>query len=175
MLRFTMMRGGLVTLALAFTATAGAAQNAPAVATPAAMPAPLAYGLSVGLDTAKKAAAAAVAEARRINVSMAVAVVDTGGHLVYLEKMDGTQTASPQIAIEKARSSVLFRRPTKSFQDTLAQGGLGWRFLGLPGVVPVDGGVPLVEGGKIIGAIGLSGGSSDQDGQCAVAGAAVVK
>lgn len=137
-------------------------------------PAP-AYGTPVGVDMAKKVAAAAVAEARKNSFTMAIAVVDTAGNLVYFEKMDGTQTGSVNVSIEKARSAVLFKRPTKAFQDIVAQGGVGLRMLGLPGAVPVEGGIPLIEGGKIIGAVGASGGSSDQDGQCAQAGASVVK
>jgi len=134
-----------------------------------------AYGMSIGIADAKKAAAASVAEARKNNWTMAIAVVDTAGNLVYFEKMDGTQTGSVNVAIEKARSAVLFKRPTKSFQDTVAQGGAGLRMLALPGAVPVEGGIPLMEGGKIIGAIGASGGTSDQDGQAAQAGAGLTK
>jgi uncharacterized protein GlcG (DUF336 family) len=137
-------------------------------------PAP-AYGTPVGIDMAKKIAAAAVTEARKNNFTMAIAVVDTAGNLVYFEKMDGTQTGSVNVSIEKARSAVLFKRPTKAFQDAVAQGGVGLRMLGLPGAVPVEGGIPLIEAGKIIGAVGASGGTSDQDGQCATAGANVVK
>jgi glc operon protein GlcG len=133
------------------------------------------YGLPIGVDNAKKAAAAALAEARRNNWMMAAAVVDTGGHLVYFEKMDGTQTGSVAVAISKARSAALFMRPTKAFQDLVAAGGDGLRMLGLEGAVPVDGGVPLVIDGKTVGAIGLSGGASPQDGQCARAGADVLK
>jgi glc operon protein GlcG len=134
-----------------------------------------AYGMSIGIADAKKIATAAVAEARKNNWTMAIAVVDTAGNLVYFEKMDGTQTGSVNVAIEKARSAVLFKRPTKSFQDTVAQGGAGLRMLALPGAVPVEGGIPLMEGGKIIGAIGASGGTSDQDGQAAQAGASLTK
>jgi uncharacterized protein GlcG (DUF336 family) len=133
------------------------------------------YGLPIGGDDAKKAAAAAIAEARANGWTMAAAVVDTGGHLVYFEKMDGTQTGSVAISISKARCSALFMRPTKAFQDLLAGGGDGLRVLGLEGAVPVDGGVPLVKAGKIVGAIGLSGGASSQDGQCARAGAESLK
>jgi uncharacterized protein GlcG (DUF336 family) len=127
------------------------------------------------LDSAKRAATAAVAEAKKNSWTMAVAVVDTAGNLVYFEKMDGTQTGSVNVSIEKARSAVLFKRPTKAFQDVVAGGGVGLRILGLPGAVPVDGGVPLMSEGRIIGAIGLSGGTSEQDGQCAAAGANTVK
>ena len=141
------------------------AQNAPAPA----------YGMSLNAESAKKVAAAAIAEARKKNLTMAISVVDTAGNLVYFEKMDGTQTGSVNVSIEKARSAVLFKRPTKSFQDTVAQGGVGLRMLGLPGAVPVEGGIPLMEAGKIVGAIGASGGTSEQDGQCAQAGANVMK
>ncbi len=128
-------------------------------------------GSNIGVDDAKKAAAAAIAEARRNNWTMAAAVVDLGGHLVYFEKMDGTQTGSVAVSIGKARSAALFMRPTKAFQDVVAGGGDGLRMLALEGAVPVEGGVPLVLGGKIVGAIGVSGGASSQDGQCARAGA----
>jgi uncharacterized protein GlcG (DUF336 family) len=133
------------------------------------------YGLAITLDNAKKAAAPALAEARKNNWTMAVAIVDSGGDLVYFEKMDATQTGSVTVAIAKARSAALFKRPTKAFQDTLAGGGDGLRVLGLANAVPVDGGIPLVVDGKIVGAIGLSGGTSQQDGQCAQAGANALK
>jgi glc operon protein GlcG len=133
------------------------------------------YGHDDGRPRANRACSGAVAEARKNNWTMAIAVVDTAGNLVYFEKMDGTQTGSVNVSIEKARSAVLFKRPTKSFQDTVAQGGAGLRMLALPGAVPVEGGIPLMEGGKIIGAIGASGGTSDQDGQAAQAGASLTK
>ena len=139
----------------------------------AQMPNP--YGAPVTGENAKKAAAAALAEARKNNWTMAAAVVDPAGDLVYFEKVDGTQAASVNIAIDKARSSARFKRPTKALQDALAAGGIGLRMLALQGAVPVDGGVPLLIDGKIVGAIGLSGGTSDQDGQCANAGAATLK
>ena len=133
------------------------------------------YGLAITLDHAKKAAAPALDEARRNQWTMAVAIVDTGGNLVYFEKMDGTQTGSVLVSINKARSAALFKRPTKAFQETLATGGDGLRVLGLENAVPVEGGIPLVIDGKIVGAIGLSGGTSQQDGQCAQAGASALK
>ena len=89
--------------------------------------------------------------------------------------MPDTQLGSVQIAIEKAKSAALFRRPTKVFQDAVAGGGAGLRMLGLTGAVPVEGGIPLIVGGKVIGAVGASGGSSDQDGRTAQAGASSVK
>jgi len=133
------------------------------------------YGISIAADAAKKVAAAAIAEARKNNWAMALAVVDTGGYLVYFERMPDTQLGSVEVAIAKAKTAVLFRRPTKSFQDTVAAGGDGLRMLRLPGVVPVEGGIPLVVDGKIIGAVGASGGSSDQDGRTAQAGVAGLK
>jgi len=132
--------------------------------------APQPYGAPIALDAAKKIAAPALAEAARNNWAMAVAVVDGAGDLVYFEKMDATQAGSIAVAIDKARSAARFKRPTKAFQDLLAAGGDGWRVLGLQGAVPVEGGIPIVIEGKIVGAIGVSGGTSPQDGQCARAG-----
>ena len=117
------------------------------------------YGMPIALDAAKKAAVAAAAEGRKNNWNMAIAIVDTGGHLVYFEKMDNTQTGSVNVAIEKARSAALFRRPTKVFQDGVAAGGEGLRLLRLDGALPIDGGVPIIVGGRILGGIGVSGGS----------------
>ena len=129
------------------------------------------YRAPITLDNAKAAAALALAEAGRQGWTMAVAIVDPAGTLVYYEKMDDTQLGSATVAIAKARSAALFKRPTKEFQDTLAKGADGLRVLRLEGAVPVEGGLPLVVDGKIAGAIGLSGGTSAQDGQCAQAGA----
>jgi glc operon protein GlcG len=137
--------------------------------------APTMYGPSINADTAKKVAAPAVAEAKKNNWTMAVAIVDTAGELVYFEKMDDTQVGSVDVSIDKARSAARFKRPTKAFQDGLAAGGAGLRLLGLNGAVPVEGGIPLMVGGKIVGAIGCSGGTSEQDGQCAQAGAGTLK
>jgi glc operon protein GlcG len=136
---------------------------------------PLEYGPAIGLESAKKIAAVAIAEARKNNWYMAVSVVDPSGTLVYYEKMDNTQTGSANVAIDKARTAALFKRPTKAFQDIVAGGGSGLRILGLPGAVPIEGGVPLVVDGKIVGAIGVSGDSSDHDGICAQAGADALK
>ena len=135
----------------------------------------MSYGTSIMADTAKTVAAPALAEARKNGWTMAVAIVDIGGDLVYFERMDDTQVGSVEVAIAKARSAVRFKRPTKAFQDALAAGGEGLRILALQGAVPVEGGLPLVVGGRIVGAIGLSGGTSAQDGQAAAAGAAALK
>jgi uncharacterized protein GlcG (DUF336 family) len=136
--------------------------------------APQPYGAAIALEAAKKIAGPALAEASKNNWAMAVAVVDGAGDLVYFERMDATQAGSVTIAIAKARSAARFKRPTKAFQDMLAGGGDGWRVLGLEGAVPVEGGIPLVVNGQIVGAIGVSGGTSPQDGQCARAGADAV-
>ena len=132
------------------------------------------YGAPIDLAAAKKIAAAAIEEARKNNFTMAVAVTDPAGDLVYFERMDGTQTGSVRVAEGKARSATMFKRPTKVFQDIVAAGGDGLRILGLEGAVPVEGGLPIVVGGKIVGAIGASGGSSAQDGQVAKAGLAAL-
>lgn len=139
----------------------------------AQMPNP--YGLSISVEDAKKAAALSLAEARKNNWTVAVAVVDPSGNLVYYEKMESTQLGSANISIDKARTAARFKRPTKAFQDALAAGGEGLRVLGLQGVTPVEGGFPLVADGKIVGAIGVSGATSAQDAQCAKAGADAFK
>ena len=139
----------------------------------AQMPNP--YGSPISLENAKKAAAPALAEAAKNNWNVAVAIVDPAGNLIYYEKMDNTQLGSANVAIDKARSAALFKRPTKAFQDALAAGGDSVRLLRIQGVVPVEGGIPLVADGKIVGAIGVSGVTSAQDNQCAKAGADAVK
>ena len=122
------------------------------------------YGSSITVEMAKQLAAPAIAEARKNQWTMAVAIVDISGGLVYFEKMDDTQNGSVDVSIAKARSAARFKRATKVFQDGLAAGGAGLRILALEGAVPIEGGVPIVVGGKIIGAIGVSGGTSEQDG-----------
>jgi glc operon protein GlcG len=146
-----------------------------ALAAPLAQAQVVTYGAPIDLESAKKMAAAAVTEARKNNFTMAIAITDPAGDLVYFEKMDGTQTGSVRVAQGKARSATLFKRPTKVFQEIVAAGGDGLRILGLEGAVPVEGGIPIVVGGKIVGAIGTSGGSSAQDGQVAQAGIAALK
>ena len=121
------------------------------------------------MEVAKKVAAGAAAEATKNNFTMAIAIVDAGGTLTYFEKIDGTQIASVEAAIGKARSANGYKRPTKVFEDAVAGGRNA--LLALPGVLPIEGGVPLVADGKVIGAIGVSGGSAQQDGQVAAAGA----
>jgi uncharacterized protein GlcG (DUF336 family) len=128
------------------------------------------YGTSVSHEQARKALAGAIAEARRINIPMAVAVVDNHGMLVAFERMDNTQTASTEVAQDKGISAAMYRRPTKVFQDLIAGGGVGLRVLSLRGANAVEGGLPLIVDGKIIGGIGVSGGSSEQDGVVAKGG-----
>lgn len=135
---------------------------------PAAAEAPKAAGRVLGLEAARKVAAAAGAEARKNNWNVVIAIVDGAGYLVYLERMDGVQLASVEIAIRKARSAALFRRPTKVFEDQLAGGRQG--VLALPGAMPFEGGLPIVLDGEVIGAIGVSGVTGPQDGQIAKAG-----
>jgi glc operon protein GlcG len=128
------------------------------------------YGAPINLETSKKVAAAAAAEAKKNNFTMVIVVVDSGGLMTYLERIDGTQVASIDAAIGKARSANNFKRPTKAFEDAVAGGRNA--VLGLPGALPIEGGIPLVVDGKIVGAIGVSGGSAQQDGQVAAAGVA---
>ena len=165
----------LIQLTLVFAVFILVAQEALAQARATTAPTNIPYGMPIGVDDAKKAAAAAIAEARKDKLTMAVAIVDTAGLLVYFEKMDGTQNGSVEVSIEKARTSALFRRPSKSFQDALAAGGEGLRLLRLTGAMPVDGGVPIIVGGRLVGAVGVSGGSSEQDGRVAAAGAGALK
>ena len=148
-----------------FTGLAAAAAFTVAVAPAAAQ----SYGATaVNLATAKKIAAAALAEAQKNKWNVAVAVVDMHGFLVYYEKMDDTQSASPVIAVEKAKTAAMFRRPSRAFEEGIAKGRTA--ILGLPGATPITGGLPIVVDGKIIGGVGVSGVTSDQDEQIAKAG-----
>src|SRR5688500_8393617 len=140
-----------------------------------AAPQTMSPGPRLNLETAKKIATPAIAEARKNNWNMAIAIVDTAGDLVYFEKMDDTQIGSVQVAQSKARSAARFKRPTKAFQDALAAGGEGLRILALDGAIPVEGGIPLVSGGKIVGALGAVGGTSQQDGVVAQAAVNALK
>jgi len=130
---------------------------------------PNGYGQAISVETARKIAAAAVAEGKKNGWNIAVAIVDGDGELVFFERIDSTQAGSIVVSQEKARTAARFKRPTKAFEDALAGGRQA--ILGLPGVVPIEGGLPLLVEGKIIGAIGVSGATSQQDGVCAQAGA----
>ena len=133
------------------------------------------YGAPITLEQAKKVVAAAEAEAKKNSWGMVITVLDSGGHVVMTERLDGTQIGSIDVARDKAYSAVAFRRPTKVFEDLVAQGGANLRLLRLRGAAPVEGGIPIVVDGKIVGAIGVSGGTAQQDGQVSKAGADAVK
>jgi uncharacterized protein GlcG (DUF336 family) len=150
------------------------AQTTPAAAPPPAPP-PAPYGMSIGFDAAKKALSAAEAEAKKNNWPVAIAIVDTGGHLVAFSRIDNTQIGSIEIALGKARTANNLRRPTKALQDGIAQGGANLRLLAVRDILPLEGGVPIVVDGKIIGAIGVSGVMSNQDAEVAMAGANAAK
>ena len=166
---------------MALTVAAGLILGAGAQAQPSqpaapSSPPPPEYGLPLNNEQAKAAAAAALAEAKKNNWRMAVAVVGPDGELVYFEKMDGTQNASAALALRKARASALFRRPSKAFADQFAAGNTG--FMSFPDEarpIASEGGIPITMNGKLIGAIGASGGTGQQDGVAATAGANAVK
>jgi uncharacterized protein GlcG (DUF336 family) len=123
---------------------------------------------SVSLEDAKKAAAAAAAEAKKNKWNMAIAILDDGGNLVYFERIDETQIGSIDIAIGKARTAVAYKRPTKVLEDVLNSGQ--YAILSFPNTLPREGGLPILWDGKVIGSIGVSGGTSPQDAQVAKAG-----
>jgi glc operon protein GlcG len=126
------------------------------------------YGTAVNVVAAKKIAAAVIAECQKNSWNIAVAVVDNHGFLVYFERMDNTQTASMDIAIGKARAAATYRRPTRAFVDGINKGGTAT--LSLPGIFASAGGLPLMTDGKVVGGVGVSGVTGDQDEQCAKAG-----
>jgi glc operon protein GlcG len=140
-----------------------------------AQQAPLDYGPGMTLEIANKAVNAAIEEAKKNNWRLAIAVVTNGGNLVAFSKMDQTQFGSIAIAQHKARAAATFKRPTKVFEDRVAQGGAGIAAITLDGIIASEGGIPIVVGGKMIGAIGCSGATGAQDGQACTAGVNAVK
>ncbi len=169
-----MRRLSLVTVAacaVLMFGTAVHAQQPIAAAAPPAAPPP--YGEPITLELAKKIAAAAEAEAKKLNLNDAIAIVEPNGTLVYLQKMDGTQYSGGNVAIDKATSAAIFRRPTAAFDAGLRAGAT--YLLTLRGMNAVPGGIPIVVNGKLIGGIGVSGGSGPQDIQVAEAGIAGLK
>ena len=124
----------------------------------------------LSLDDAKTIAAAARAEAVKNNWTVVIAIVDEGGHLMYLERADGTQKASSVIAVEKAKTAILFKRPSLALEEGVTKGRMV--MMSLPGAVTVEGGVPIVVDGQYVGAVGVSGVQSSQDGIVARAGVA---
>lgn len=155
------------TLILFGASIPAAAQQPPAPSPPPVTP----YGAPLGLEAAKKIMATAEAEAVKNNWPMAIVILDSTGHLVMLHRLDNTQYGSIRVAEDKAQTALDFRRPSKVFEDLVAQGGIGLRTLALRGATPLEGGVPIAVDGKIIGAVGVSGGTAPQDGQVAKAGA----
>lgn len=133
------------------------------------------YGPNISLAQARAVLVAAEAEAVKQNFNVAIAVVDTAGNLVAFVKRDNTQTASVQVAQDKAVTAAIYKRPSKVFQDGVAQGGAGLRVMGLHAVTPVEGGLPLLVNGLIVGAVGVSGVTSEQDTIVAAAGVAALQ
>jgi len=143
---------------------------AAASASAQAPPPPPAYGLPISFEQAKKVMAGAEAEAKKNNWPVVITIVDSGGNLVMLSRLDNAQWGSIEVAKDKARSAVAFRRPTKVFQDLIAQGGANLRLLNLSGASMLEGGIPIVIEGKVVGAVGVSGVTSQQDAQIGQAG-----
>ncbi|MGY8903266.1 MAG: GlcG/HbpS family heme-binding protein [Burkholderiales bacterium] len=133
-----------------------------------AQPAP--YGTPITLEAATKLAVGATAEARKNNWPVVISIVDSAGQLVLLHRLDNTQYASLDIATGKAKTAVNFRRTTKALEDVIAGGGAGLRFLRVDGMTPLEGGIPIIVDGKIVGGVGVSGVTSQQDAQIAQAG-----
>lgn len=129
---------------------------------------------AMDLATAKKVAAAATAEAAKRQAGGAIAIVDAGGHLVYFERIDDTFPAGPMVSYGKARTAALFQKPTRVFEDAVKSGRVG--FLAAPDMTPLQGGIPILAGGRVIGAIGVSGAhSAQEDEELAIAGASAVQ
>jgi glc operon protein GlcG len=124
--------------------------------------------LTLTLDDAKKITAAAESEAKCNGWPVVIAIVDDGAHLLHLLRLDNTQFGSVDVAIQKARAAIAFRRPTKVWEEHISDGRM--RYLGLPGTLPIEGGLPITVNGQFIGAIGVSGVRSNQDAQVAQAG-----
>jgi uncharacterized protein GlcG (DUF336 family) len=133
------------------------------------------YGPPIGIENARKIMAAAEAEAVKNNWAVVIAIIDSGGHVVMQHRLDNVQLSSIDISIGKAKTALMFKRPTKVLDDAISSGGTGLRFLALKDIVPLEGGLPIVVDGKIIGAIGVSGVLSAQDAQIGRAGVDALK
>jgi uncharacterized protein GlcG (DUF336 family) len=127
---------------------------------------------ALSIEDAKRMAAAARAEAEKNKWNVVIAVVDDGGHLMYLERMDGTQKISSVVAVEKAKTAILFKRPSVALENAIASGRVA--MISMPGIVMVEGGVPVVADGEFVGAVGVSGVQSSEDGIVAKAGVAAL-
>jgi glc operon protein GlcG len=164
----------MLALAGALALSAGSAfAQAP---TPAPAPAPvstanLPYGPQITLDQAKRAMAAAELEAAKNSWQVAITILDSGGNVVMFHRLDNAQLSATSVSEGKARTALEFKRPSKALDDAIAGGGAGLRLLALKNITPIEGGLPMVVDGKIIGAIGVSGALSSQDAQVAKAGA----
>jgi glc operon protein GlcG len=164
----------MLALAGAVALSAGSAfAQAP---TPAPAPAPvstanLPYGPSITLDQAKRAMAAAELEAAKNSWQVAITILDSGGNVIMFHRIDNAQLSATSVSEGKARTALEFKRPSKALDDAIAGGGAGLRLLALKNITPIEGGLPMVVDGKIIGAIGVSGALSSQDAQVAKAGA----
>jgi glc operon protein GlcG len=160
----------VVSAVLLFAAAAASAQA------PVAPPPPqVLYGPPITLEQARQVMAGAEAEARKNGWDVVIAILDSGGNLVMLHRLDGAQFGSIEVAREKAHSAVAFRRSTKVFQDLVGQGGANLRLLRLTGASVLEGGLPIVADGKIIGGVGVSGVTAEQDAQIARAGLEALK
>ena len=155
----------LTRLLIAFTAVA--------LAAPRSAPAQLLEAKVLGLQAARQALAAAEAEARRNNWNVSIAVVDASGALLAFQRMDDASPASVDLSIGKARTAARFKRPTKAMEDMIAGGRTA--FVAVDGITPLEGGVPIMADGRVVGAVGVSGVTSQQDAQVARAGAEVVR
>ena len=170
-----MRKAILMSVAICAAVLLSANARAQQPAAPASPPPPLEYGPGMTLEIAKKAVDAAAAEAQKNGWKLAIAVTTNGGHLVHFSRMDGTQFGSIKIAQHKARASATFKRPTKAFADAIAANPANVALLSLDDIIASEGGIPLVVGGKMIGAIGCSGATGQQDGVACTAGANAVK
>jgi glc operon protein GlcG len=177
------MKTRILTVALLATLLMAGASQAQQAAAPAPnpldvvpdkMPFSEPYGAPITLEHAKHLIAAVQAEAKKRGWAMNISVVDSGGNLVAFERMDGAQLASISISEHKARAAVMYRRPTKVFEDAIQKGGFTY-VMTLDGVIASRGGFPLIQGGKIIGALGCSGGTGSQDATACQVGADMVK
>ena len=155
---------------------AGALLLALVAALPArAQTTPPPYGPSIGIEAARKIMAGAEAEAGKNNWAVVIAIIDSGGHVVMIHRHDNVQLSSIEISQGKAKTALMFKRPSKVLDDAISSGGTGLRFLALKDIVPLEGGIPIVIDGKIVGAIGVSGVLSAQDAQVARAGIDALK
>jgi glc operon protein GlcG len=163
---FQMFR--MLALACAFVLSAG---SAIAQTPPAPSAATLPYGPPITLDQAKRAMAAAELEAAKNSWQVAITILDSGGNMIMFHRADNAQLSATTVSEGKARTALEFKRPSKALDDAIAAGGAGMRLLALKNITPIEGGLPIVVDGKIIGAIGVSGSLSSQDDQVAKAGA----